>query len=227
MLLSYPKWTQKAAENHRVYCPCRSLLHIVQGLFVFRHCCLLFVFRNHTFLAVLFLSASLTFLINNNKKGGRGVNILFGLLVMLVSRFYARVLTTFFSYRRIIIKNRSLLYLFQIPAGAEDGTTPPELLGEWAQGPTAAHSTCTRALLLTWQHAGSQVIRRTLLSQVNSAHPLSCLYMPLLASCQLTSSPLWPVQSVCTKCACVVRSLGLVLQLWGAWKHCYRKQHSR
>lgn len=59
---------------------------------------MLFVFRNHTFLAVLFLSASLTFLINNNKKGGRGVNIPFGLLVILISRFYARVLTTFFFH---------------------------------------------------------------------------------------------------------------------------------
>lgn len=68
---------------------------MVQGLFVFRHCCLLSVFRNHTFLAALCFSASITFLISNNEKDGRGVNIPFGLLVMFISRFYATVLTTF------------------------------------------------------------------------------------------------------------------------------------
>lgn len=76
------------------------------------------------------VSACLIHLIRNNEKGKVAFNILLGLLCNSFDQICMCVyICIFFFHSKIVIKNRPVLYLFQIPAGAEDGTAASGLEG--------------------------------------------------------------------------------------------------
>lgn len=96
-------------------------------------------------------------------------------------------------------------------------------------GPTAAHSTSARALLLTLQPAGCLLLFTG--NEENCVFPGDFCTSCVISVCLSLPPPIWqasvPCGQHCTKWACEKRTLGLGLQLWDVWEYFCRKLQAR